>query len=240
MKRPPLVLAYHGVGEASHREDPNGLLVSERELRGHVARLRSWGYELMTFGDLAARVAAGDARGCAALTFDDGFAMAPLDVPATVFAVSGWLGGAHPDLPSARIASADELRALADGGVEIGAHTHTHPDLTALGYDAARTELAESKRRLEEIVGRPVEVAAYPYGRADGETRRACRDAGFRAACRVSGEGSWSDLHDLPRQDMTKGASALGLWLKRENLYERVVATAPGRAARALRRRLRQ
>jgi peptidoglycan/xylan/chitin deacetylase (PgdA/CDA1 family) len=238
------VLAYHGIGDVSRRDDPRGLVVSEDELRRHVGKLRSWGYELLTFGGLAARVAAGDARGCAALTFDDGFAddgaaFSRLAVPATVFAVSGWLGATHPDVPAARIVTADELRSLARSGVEIGAHTHTHPDLTRLGYEGARAELAESKRRLEEILDRAVEVASYPYGRADAETLRACRDAGFTAACRISGEGSWDDLHNLPRQDMDRGATTFGLRLKRENLYERTVATFPGRAARAAVRQVR-
>jgi peptidoglycan/xylan/chitin deacetylase (PgdA/CDA1 family) len=242
-KPPPLVLAYHSVGDLPRRDDRRGLVVSVGELRRHVAKLHSWGYELLTFGDLAARVAGGDARACAALTFDDGFAdnatvLPGLGVPATVFAVSAWLGKAHPDLPSTRIVTVDELRALADGGVEIGAHSHTHRDLTRLGYQGALTELAESKRRLEKLLDRPVDVASYPYGRADAETLRACREAGFRAACRISGEGSWDDLHNLPRQDMNRGATMIGLWLKREDLYERMVAALPGRALLALARRL--
>ena len=243
-KRPPLVLAYHGVGDLSARDDPRGLLVSEDELRRHIARLRSWGYELVTFGDLAARVAAGGAGGCAALTFDDGFAdnaevLPRLDAPSTVFVVSGWLGKPHPDLSASRIVTPDELRLLDGSGVEIGAHTHTHADLAALGYEGAHVELAESRRRLEEIVGTAIEVASYPYGSADADTLRACRDAGFRAACRISGEGSWDDVHNLPRQDMNKGATMIGLRLKRANLYERAVATFPGRAARAVTRQLR-
>ena len=240
---PPLVLAYHGIGSVTLRDDPSGLFVSEDELRRHVAKLRSWGYELSTFGALAGRVAAGDADGCAALTFDDGFAdnaevLPRLGVPATVFAVSGWLGRAHPELASARIVTVEELRSLAASGVEIGAHTHTHPDLTKLEYEAARAELEGSKRRLEELLDRPVEVAAYPYGRAHADTLRACRDAGFKAACRISGEGSWADPHNLPRQDMNKGATTIGLRLKRDNLYERAVATFPGRGFRALARQL--
>ena len=78
--------------------------------------------------------------------------------------------------------TAEELRDLRAAGVEIGAHSVTHPDLSALPYERAREELAEGKRQLEAVLEEPVEVAAYPFGRATEETARACRDAGGAAA----------------------------------------------------------
>ena len=78
----------------------------------------------------------------------------------------------------------------------------------------------------------PVETAAYPYGLASEQTIRACRDAGFRAACRISGEGSWADPHNLPRQDMLNRSSAVGLRLKRADLYEPLMRFPPARAVR--------
>ena len=97
--------------------------------------------------------------------------------------------------------SRGELRALHGAGIEIGAHSVTHPDLSTLTYEEAKAELERSKRELEEMLGAPVEVAAYPYGRASAETVRAARDAGFRAACaaRAAAPGR---PHHLPRQDM--------------------------------------
>ena len=131
----------------------------------------------------------------------------------------------------------EEVRALSADGVEIGAHTVTHPDLTTLRYEEARSELEASKRDLEALLEVPIDVAAYPFGRATAETARACRDAGFRAACRVSGEGSWSDPYNLPRQDMHNGSTLLGLRLKRDDRYQSVMRFLPARAARALVRR---
>jgi peptidoglycan/xylan/chitin deacetylase (PgdA/CDA1 family) len=243
---PPLALAFHGVADVPLRQDPQGLFVAPDELRRHVRRLRDWGYRLVTFGRLADLAAEGGAAGHAALTFDDGLVdnletLVPLlaeeGAPATVFVVSGWLGKPYPWGDWARIVTEEELRELAANGVEIGAHSRNHDDLSGLGYEQARADLEECKRDLEEMVG-PVETAAYPFGRANEDTIHACRDAGFRAACRISGEGSWSEPHNLPRQDMLNHSSALGLWLKRDDLYEPLMRFPPARAARRASRAL--
>jgi len=243
---PRLVLAYHGVAKVRVREDPSLLFVPPDDVLRHIRKLRQWGYELLAFSALAARLRDGTADGCAALTFDDGFVdnletLAPLlaaeQAPATVFVPTGWLGQTHPYAPQTRVITAHEVRALRGHGIEIGAHTHSHPDLTTLDRDAALDELRRGKAELEELLGEPVKTLAYPFGRADAATRETARAAGFVAACRTSGEGNWSDPLDIPRQDMTNTATMLGLRLKRDERYERLVSRHPFRAARSLRRR---
>ena len=245
---PPLALAYHAVGDVPLRDDPHGLFVRAEDLRLHIAKLREWGYRLVSFGQLAALAAENEAGGHAALTFDDGFVdnldtlaplLAELAAPATVFVVSGWLGKSHRSAPWTRVVSAEELRALHLLGVEIGAHSVTHPDLSRVGYAEALAELEQSKRDLEAVIGAPVEVAAYPYGRAGADTVRAASDAGFRAACAAMGLGSWDTPHHLPRQDMTNRGTLIGLRLKRDGRYEPLMRFAPARAVRRLGRALR-
>jgi peptidoglycan/xylan/chitin deacetylase (PgdA/CDA1 family) len=59
----------------------------------------------------------------------------------------------------------EEVRQLADAGMEIGAHTVTHPILAQSAPDVAEVEISRSKIQLEAITGRPVELFAYPNGR---------------------------------------------------------------------------
>ncbi|HEX9970026.1 MAG TPA: polysaccharide deacetylase family protein [Acidimicrobiales bacterium] len=243
---PPLALVYHGVARVPMRDDPHGLFTSPDLLRRHIDRLRRWGYDLVTFGELAERAASGRAGGAAALTFDDGFAdnlheLVPVldqhDVPATVFVVAGRLGEAHPDHRGARFLDADELRTLS-GRVEIGSHGATHVDLTALAPDALEEELVASRRALEGIVEQAVDLLAYPFGRVDARVAAAAREAGYRAAGGTSGRGSWEDPMQLPRQDMTNGNTQFTLRLKRSNRYEPLMRFRVVRAARRARRRV--
>ncbi len=226
---PPLILAYHGVADVPLSQDPLRLFVRPHDLKAQIRVLRAWGYRLTTFGELAELTRTGTARGCAALTFDDGLAdnletLAPLlkelDAPATVFLISGLLGGLHPSAPGARLLTRDEVATLAQAGIEIGAHTVSHARLDTLAWEEVLGELAGCKAQLEEMVGAQVVSAAYPFGAAGPETAAACRAAGFRAACCTNGEGSWSDPFLLPRQAMGNRDTITGLWLKRQNRHE--------------------
>jgi len=79
-------------------------------------------------------------------------------------------------------AQAREMRA---GGVDFGAHSVTHPILTRMPLEEAMGEILTSRRDVQEHVGAPVELFAYPNGsRSDfNEPLKAgLRDAGFRAA----------------------------------------------------------
>ncbi len=58
-----------------------------------------------------------------------------------------------------------QVRKLADAGMEIGAHTISHPILTRLDRAAAVSEIEGSRRRLQEITGAGVDSFAYPNGR---------------------------------------------------------------------------
>ncbi|HZQ26768.1 MAG TPA: polysaccharide deacetylase family protein [Acidimicrobiales bacterium] len=244
---PALALAYHGVRDVSVRHDPHRLFTSPAAMARQIDQLRSWGYQLVSFGDLAAAAASGSADGLVALTFDDGMVstlteLLPVltehDAPATVFVVSGWDGHVHPDAPYERSLFHGEVRVLADAGVEIGSHSSVHRDLSVVGFDQAVAELRASRLALSDLTGQPIDVLAYPYGRASTVTREAAAAAGFRAACRTSGEGSWDDPLDLPRQDMLNQSTLMGLWLKRHGRYERLARSVTGRAAIAVRQRL--
>ena len=71
-------------------------------------------------------------------------------------------------------------------GIEIGAHTISHPILTSLEDDSSRLEIAGGKKELEAIIGKPVHLFAYPNGKVgkdfDQRHTRMAQEAGFSAA----------------------------------------------------------
>jgi peptidoglycan/xylan/chitin deacetylase (PgdA/CDA1 family) len=101
--------------------------------------------------------------------------------------LSEWAGVASTAPSPSRPLTAPELGALAGGGlVEIGAHTLTHPQLSALDRESQREEIRGSRLALHEAVGEEIASFAYPYGsRSDytSETVALVKDAGFSSAC---------------------------------------------------------
>jgi peptidoglycan/xylan/chitin deacetylase (PgdA/CDA1 family) len=107
--------------------------------------------------------------------------------------------------PPALMMSGDQVRALRARGMDIGAHTVTHPILTRLGADAARDEMARSKRDLEQLLGEPVRLFAYPNGVPGQdygpEHATMARECGFAAAVSTAwgAASTTSDRFQLPR-----------------------------------------
>ncbi len=70
--------------------------------------------------------------------------------------------------------------------IEIGAHTLSHPQLSALNPQEQDHEITQGKRVIEAWLGRSVNSFSYPFGgRRDwnATTRRLVQTAGFSAAC---------------------------------------------------------
>ena len=108
-------------------------------------------------------------------------------------------------LPDDLMMTSSQVKALHKAGMEIGAHTHTHPILAELSLDEARNEIIIGRQRLERITGAPVRSFAYPNGRPQRDYRREhadlVRGLGFAAAVSTAwgaARGS-DDEYQLPR-----------------------------------------
>jgi len=77
--------------------------------------------------------------------------------------------------------SREEIRRLGER-FEIGAHTLHHADLTEVPSEVAEVEIFESKKRLEDLLGRPCEVFCFPKGHFRRCHLEMVRRAGFRCA----------------------------------------------------------
>jgi peptidoglycan/xylan/chitin deacetylase (PgdA/CDA1 family) len=77
--------------------------------------------------------------------------------------------------------SENQIRALSLEH-EIGAHTLTHPNLTALSQEKDFEEIQGSKTWLEGIVGREVSLFCYPFGLYNATVASLVQKAGYRGA----------------------------------------------------------
>lgn len=77
---------------------------------------------------------------------------------------------------------ADELPALANAGIEIGSHTHTHPCLDRCPVPVVKEEIGLAHRRLTELLGRPPRAFAYPNGDHSDTAEAELADLGYAAA----------------------------------------------------------
>jgi peptidoglycan/xylan/chitin deacetylase (PgdA/CDA1 family) len=185
------------------------------------------------------------------VTFDDAFTsvwnavpiLERLGVPATVFACSGYADDPRPlGVPELadelharaeelRTMSWDELRQLGEHGIAVEAHTVSHPHLPRLSDDELENELESSKRRLEEELGKPCRLLAYPFGDCDDRVRAAARASGYEAAFGLPGDPTGGDRFDVFRVGVWHGESARRVAFKAQPLVRSPLAI---RARRAL------
>jgi peptidoglycan/xylan/chitin deacetylase (PgdA/CDA1 family) len=155
-----------------------------------------------------------------AITFDDGFVnfstvaapiLASRVLPATVFVVTGLLGGTNTwdtaalprKIPEMALMNRDQVREAFNAGFDIGGHSVTHRALTGLAPELLDAEVGECARSIEAITGvRPLSFA-FPYGACD-ETSLDFVAERFPIACTTAFAtlGSTTSPHALPRLDM--------------------------------------
>lgn len=106
-----------------------------------------------------------------------------------------------PDL----MMKSEQVAMLHRVGMEIGAHTVSHPILSTLSENAAHTNISEGKRHLESIINAPVHIFAYPNGIPNkdfGERDiKIVKKLGFKAAVATNWGAARrdSDIFQLPR-----------------------------------------
>ena len=149
------------------------------------------------FNDISDATPINNKKRYAAITFDDGSksvysggfkVMRNNGVNATVFMVSGLAGGFNDwDIENGEnkdeMLNLSELKELAEYGIEIGAHTVTHPHLTKITIEKAFVEISNSKKKLEELLGIKINFFAYPYGDYNDDVKSLVIKAGFEGAC---------------------------------------------------------
>ncbi len=122
-----------------------------------------------------------------AITFDDGHIgqydyafplLKKYGFAATFFIVVDW--ATHPGFMSW-----DEIKEMSNAGMAINSHSMTHFNMQAVAPDRLKWEMEESKKTLEEKIGKPVDYLAYPGGSYNQAVIDAAVAAGYKAAVSV-------------------------------------------------------
>ncbi|HRY19323.1 MAG TPA: polysaccharide deacetylase family protein [Candidatus Competibacteraceae bacterium] len=112
---------------------------------------------------------------------------------------------ANVTLPDNLMMTRQQVKALHEAGMGIGAHTVHHPILALLERREAEREIADSREYLQTLLGEPGTLFAYPNGQPETDYRREhveiVQRLGFRAAVSTAwgvARGN-SDVFQLPR-----------------------------------------
>jgi peptidoglycan/xylan/chitin deacetylase (PgdA/CDA1 family) len=149
----------------------------------------------------------------AAVAFHDAFVsvcdnalpeLARRGIPSTLFVPSGYLGRqqgwikdhTHSDYLEV-VVDAKRLQSLDRELVSIGSHTVSHTDLAALTPGQASEELDQSRAELEAILGREVNLFAFPYGRFNQELAKLSKQAGYQRVFTIRPELAFSTLEEF-------------------------------------------
>jgi peptidoglycan/xylan/chitin deacetylase (PgdA/CDA1 family)/folate-dependent phosphoribosylglycinamide formyltransferase PurN len=172
------ILLYHRVNNLTR----DSLTTSIERFAEHLAIVNKY-YPVLATKDLVERLRANTRLTASpvAIHFDDCYRdvftnaaqiLARVQLPACAFVSSGFVDTDRifpHDLDKCPFKlenlESGEVIGLTERGFEIGAHTVNHVDLGQVSLDEAVTELQQSKRDLEAILGRPVNLVSYPYGR---------------------------------------------------------------------------
>jgi peptidoglycan/xylan/chitin deacetylase (PgdA/CDA1 family) len=215
------IFMYHNIAQA-----PKGLsvyrslYVSPAAFARQLWLLKRLGYRGLSMRD-AMPYLRGEQRGkVAVITLDDGYvdnldSALPLlqryGFTATCYVVSARVGQ-YNDWDAEKLGirkplmNAAQLKQWHAGGMEVGAHTRSHPRLSQCDAAQLHEEIHGSKRELEDCLGSPVEQFCYPYGNFDQRVADSAREAGYLAATttRRGRAVAGSDPWQLPRVQVAR------------------------------------
>lgn len=119
------------------------------------------------------------------LTFDDGYssdweivfpALQEHSASATFFIVTDWVGNNG-------YLTRSQIKKMSDSGMQIGSHTHTHPNLLTLDSGNIKDEIIYSRLFLEDLIGKEVDSFSFPFGFESPELIHEVFQEGYKYCC---------------------------------------------------------
>ena len=207
------VLMYHSIST-----EPGPTSIAPGTFKMQMDALATRGYQTISLEDFAAwrrgeKTLPGKSI---VITFDDGFLdfaecahpiMRAHGFTATVFLPSDCIGGveswAGANARPRALMRWEQIRALANDGIDFGGHSLTHADLTRVTPQEMRRQVGACKDAIEQHTGRRVTSFAPPYGRSTPELRaEIARYYEISVGTRLGRATRSCDPFDVPRIEM--------------------------------------
>jgi peptidoglycan/xylan/chitin deacetylase (PgdA/CDA1 family) len=228
---------YHRIADVPQQQDRRRLAVSPEEFEWQMGYLQRAGYSCLSLAEVVQGYRTNQRRSQRrfVLTFDDGYAdfyshaypiLHRYGFTATVFLVAERVGfrsdweGQNGDA-AADLLSWDEIRQLAEWGIDFGSHTLTHPRLTRLSSQEATHEIENSKAIIGERLGRKIELFSYPFGASNVRLQQIVSKSGYAAAFAVD-RGLYRPFHQW-RVQCQSHESVWSFYWKTHGWYQRVI-----------------
>jgi GT2 family glycosyltransferase/peptidoglycan/xylan/chitin deacetylase (PgdA/CDA1 family) len=198
MYRTP-ILMYHAFG--SPDEQASRFVIPAQRFARQMAWLKRRHYQALSLSEFLSyqyEHRLPPARSVV-ITIDDGYAdvrrvahpiLKRYHFPATLFVISDRVGARNQwdqqgELAGRPLLDWPDLKQLACEGIEIGAHTRTHPHLKSLSAEQAWVEISGSRADIERELALSVHTFAYPYGEYNQASETAVKQAEFLGSCSV-------------------------------------------------------
>ena len=179
-----LILTYHKIfreNDSVNQSLADQYSVSEADFESQIRIIREKNIEVVSLENLFEGKVEGDFS--VALTFDDGNAsdyeivfpiLKKFNIPATFFISIG-------NLENGKLVDGKLVELSENKLIGIGSHGLTHRDMRTLTEAEVRKELSESKEHLRNILHKPVDFFALPYGSGDSGIYKLCNECGYKA-----------------------------------------------------------
>lgn len=210
------ILMYHHINDLAPNTDE--IMRTWSVSVGDFTRQMNWlvdnGYHSITLAQLARNLAEGSPLPDkpVVITFDDGWdigygtvfpILKRLNLTGTFFVYPAGIGVN----PGSGYMTWDQLREMTANGMDIQAHSISHPHMRSIPPEAQRREITEVKTKLEKELGRGINAFAYPFGEFNDSIVALVKEAGY--SCAVGIEPGFtqrsSELYGLHRTRISYG-----------------------------------
>jgi peptidoglycan/xylan/chitin deacetylase (PgdA/CDA1 family) len=215
-------LLYHKISDPPRDARIRGGYTPIRRFAKQMKRLKKQGTVFYTASEMIEYFIENRTfpRNGLAITFDDGWKdnyenafpiLLQLGIKATIFLVSSCIGQVSTKaLSEGEFARAHlsfgEIQTMMKHDFEFGSHTLNHKLLDRIPPEQVISEVAESRKQIEDALSAPCKVVAYPGGLYNDSVRQAAKDAGYLAAfTTVYGPTDPIDLYALNRIEILRG-----------------------------------